>query len=78
VSRTPATESSDQELLVPHWALPERKSAPSKSADFIFPVEQYHENLQYYSAVKPEPNTKVDGALLHITIELPVYKESLE
>lgn len=42
------------------------------------PVAQYHENSRYYSAVKPEPNKEVDHALPHITIEMPVYKESLE
>ncbi|KII90397.1 hypothetical protein PLICRDRAFT_52136 [Plicaturopsis crispa FD-325 SS-3] len=42
------------------------------------PVAQYHENSRYYSAVKPVPNVDVDSALPHITIEMPVYKESLE
>jgi hypothetical protein len=42
------------------------------------PVAQYHENSKYYSAVKPAPNKEVDLHLPHITIELPVYKESLE
>ncbi|KAG6890188.1 hypothetical protein C0995_010893 [Termitomyces sp. Mi166 len=42
------------------------------------PVAQYHENSRYYSAIKPEPNTEVDSQLPHITIEMPVYKESLE
>jgi len=42
------------------------------------PVSQYHENSRYYSAVKPAPNPEVDSALPHVTIELPVYKESLE
>jgi hypothetical protein len=32
----------------------------------------------YYSAVKPEPNPEVDQNLPHITIQMPVYKESLE
>ena len=32
----------------------------------------------YYSAVKPEPNPEIDRNLPHITIQLPVYKESLE
>ncbi|KAJ2912856.1 hypothetical protein MD484_g7548, partial [Candolleomyces efflorescens] len=44
----------------------------------IGPVAQYHENSRYYSAVKPEPNPEVDCKLPHITIEMPVYKESLE
>lgn len=44
----------------------------------IGPVAQYHENSRYYSAVKPEPNREVDSKLPHITVELPVYKESLE
>ncbi|KAF9262377.1 hypothetical protein L218DRAFT_960195 [Marasmius fiardii PR-910] len=42
------------------------------------PVSQYHENSVYYSAVKPAPNPEVDRNLPHITIQLPVYKESLE
>ncbi|KAH0580446.1 hypothetical protein H2248_001947 [Termitomyces sp. 'cryptogamus'] len=42
------------------------------------PVAQYHENSRYYSAIKSEPNTEVDSQLPHITIEMPVYKESLE
>ncbi|KAI0315682.1 glycosyl transferase family group 2-domain-containing protein [Amylostereum chailletii] len=42
------------------------------------PVAQFHENSKYYSAVKPAPNKEVDSRLPHITIELPVYKESLE
>lgn len=43
----------------------------------IGPVAQYYENSRYYSAIRPEPNKEVDAALPHITIELPVYKESL-
>jgi len=42
------------------------------------PIAQYHENSRYYSAVKPAPNKEVDSALPHISIELPVYKESLK
>ncbi|EIW77741.1 hypothetical protein CONPUDRAFT_62202 [Coniophora puteana RWD-64-598 SS2] len=42
------------------------------------PIAQYHENSRYYSAVKPGPNKEVDSALPHISIELPVYKESLK
>ncbi|KAF8967308.1 glycosyl transferase family group 2-domain-containing protein [Flammula alnicola] len=42
------------------------------------PVAQYHENSMFYSAIKPEPNPEVDRNLPHITIQLPVYKESLE
>jgi len=44
----------------------------------IGPVAQYHENSRYYSAIKPAPNAEVDSQLPHVTIELPVYKESLE
>ncbi|KAJ7723831.1 glycosyl transferase family group 2-domain-containing protein [Mycena maculata] len=43
----------------------------------IGPVNQYHENSAYYSAVKPAPNPAVDNNLPHITIQCPVYKESL-
>ncbi|KZT03077.1 uncharacterized protein LAESUDRAFT_660491 [Laetiporus sulphureus 93-53] len=42
------------------------------------PVAQYHENSRYYSAVPPAPNKLVDSNLPHITVELPVYKESLK
>ncbi|KAF7778417.1 CAZyme family GT2 [Agaricus bisporus var. burnettii] len=42
------------------------------------PVAQYHENSKYYSAVKPDPNPEIDHNLPHITIQMPVYKESLE
>ncbi|KAJ7032096.1 glycosyl transferase family group 2-domain-containing protein [Mycena alexandri] len=44
----------------------------------IGPVSQYHENSAFYSAVKPAPNPAVDNALPHITIQCPVYKESLK
>ncbi|TFK63653.1 hypothetical protein BDN72DRAFT_307822 [Pluteus cervinus] len=44
----------------------------------IGPVAQYHENSRYYSAIPPEPNPEVDAQLPHVTIEMPVYKESLE
>ncbi|EPQ51585.1 hypothetical protein GLOTRDRAFT_140976 [Gloeophyllum trabeum ATCC 11539] len=44
----------------------------------IGPVAQYHENSRYFSAVKPRPNKLVDNNLPHITIQMPVYKESLE
>ncbi|KAK0192967.1 glycosyl transferase family group 2-domain-containing protein [Armillaria mellea] len=44
----------------------------------IGPVAQYHENSAFYSAVRPEPNPEIDNNLPHITIQLPVYKESLE
>ncbi|KAI6126971.1 hypothetical protein F5141DRAFT_1186238 [Pisolithus sp. B1] len=45
---------------------------------FSGPVAQYHENSRFYSAVRPEPNKEVDHGLPHITIEMPVYKESWE
>ncbi|KAJ7364628.1 glycosyl transferase family group 2-domain-containing protein [Mycena albidolilacea] len=44
----------------------------------IGPVAQYHENSRYYSALKPAPNPALDAALPHVTVELPVYKESLD
>ncbi|KAG9312749.1 glycosyl transferase family group 2-domain-containing protein [Chiua virens] len=43
----------------------------------IGPVAQFYENSKYYSAVRPKANKEVDAALPHITIELPVFKESL-
>ncbi|KAH8113145.1 glycosyl transferase family group 2-domain-containing protein [Phellopilus nigrolimitatus] len=42
------------------------------------PVAQFHENSKYYSAVAPKANKRVDNALPHITIQMPVYKESLK
>jgi hypothetical protein len=48
------------------------------SPDSIGPVAQFHENSTYYSAVKPVPNKEVDSNLPHVTIEMPVYKESLK
>ena len=50
----------------------------SNTVSSLGPVAQYHENSKYYSAVPPEPNPEVDGRLPHVTVELPVYKESLE
>ncbi|KAJ7510955.1 glycosyl transferase family group 2-domain-containing protein [Mycena galericulata] len=44
----------------------------------VGPVAQYHENSRYYSAIRPVPNPEVDKQLPHVTIELPVYKESLD
>ncbi|RDX50631.1 hypothetical protein OH76DRAFT_1402239 [Lentinus brumalis] len=41
------------------------------------PVAQFHENSKYYSAQRSAPNKLVDGNLPHITIQMPVYKESL-
>ncbi|KAH9479119.1 hypothetical protein JR316_0007698 [Psilocybe cubensis] len=44
----------------------------------IGPIAHYHQNSKYYSAVRPKPNKVVDNNLPHITIQMPVYKESLE
>ncbi|KAJ7489449.1 glycosyl transferase family group 2-domain-containing protein [Mycena latifolia] len=44
----------------------------------IGPVAHFHENSKYYSAIKPRANKVVDEHLPHITIQMPVYKESLE
>ncbi|PCH37090.1 hypothetical protein WOLCODRAFT_92261 [Wolfiporia cocos MD-104 SS10] len=44
----------------------------------IGPIAQYHENSKYYSAIKPRPNKQVDNNLPHVTIQMPVYKESLD
>ena len=52
-------------------------SLPSFSRCSIGPVAQFHENSKYYSAVPPAPNKLVDENLPHMTIEMPVYKESL-
>ncbi|KAF9021241.1 hypothetical protein BDZ89DRAFT_1103126 [Hymenopellis radicata] len=42
------------------------------------PVAQYHENSRYYSAIPAAPIPELDARLPHVTVELPVYKESLE
>jgi cellulose synthase/poly-beta-1,6-N-acetylglucosamine synthase-like glycosyltransferase len=42
------------------------------------PVAQFHENSRFYSAIPPRANPEVDRALPHVTIEMPVYKESLK
>ena len=47
-------------------------------AQAIGPVSQYHQNSKYYSAIKPVANPAVDNNLPHITIQMPVYKESLK
>ncbi|KAI5996067.1 glycosyl transferase family group 2-domain-containing protein [Pisolithus marmoratus] len=44
----------------------------------VGPIAQYFKNSRYYSAVPPAPNKEVDTALPHITIQMPVYKESLD
>lgn len=43
----------------------------------IGPIAHYHKNSRYYSAIPPPPNPAIDNALPHITIQMPVYKESL-
>ena len=37
-----------------------------------------HVNTSFTAAVAPAPNKTVDANLPHITIEMPVYKESLK
>ena len=44
----------------------------------IGPIAQYHKNSKYYSAQKPRANKEIDNNLPHITIQMPVYKESLD
>ena len=44
----------------------------------IGPVAQFHQNSKYYSAIPPAPNKAVDSNLPHVTIQMPVYKESLK
>jgi len=44
----------------------------------VGPIVQYHQNSKYYSARPPRPNKQVDNDLPHMTIQMPVYKESLE
>ena len=60
-------------------SLPQFYSKRQLNSFFRFgPIAQYHENSLYYSAIRPEPNPAVDDRLPHITVEMPVYKESLE
>jgi hypothetical protein len=42
------------------------------------PVAQFHQNSKYYSAIPPMPDKLIDSNLPHITVEMPVYKESLK
>ncbi|KJA18241.1 hypothetical protein HYPSUDRAFT_169359 [Hypholoma sublateritium FD-334 SS-4] len=43
------------------------------------PIAHYHTNSRYYSAVRPRvPQSLVDRQLPHVTIQMPVFKESLE
>ena len=44
----------------------------------ISPIAQYYRNSRYYSVIPPPPNKEIDAALPHITIQMPVYKESLD
>ena len=45
----------------------------------IGPVSQYYQNSKYYSAIPPPaPPKGAQERLPHITIQMPVYKESLE
>jgi cellulose synthase/poly-beta-1,6-N-acetylglucosamine synthase-like glycosyltransferase len=44
----------------------------------VGPIAPFHENSIYYSAIRPRPDPEVDRNLPHITIEMPVYKESLK
>ena len=45
----------------------------------IGPVAQYYQNSKYYSAIPPPaPPKGFQEYLPHITIQMPVYKESLE
>ncbi|KAJ1022854.1 hypothetical protein NDA13_004904 [Ustilago tritici] len=39
------------------------------------PIRQIHQNSRYYSG---KPPTRISGQLPHITIQMPVYKESME
>ena len=55
-----------------------RISSQIPSSFVIGPVAQFHENSRYYSANPPKPNPEVDNRLPHITIQMPVYKESLK
>lgn len=43
------------------------------------PIAHYHTNSRYYSAIRPRvPQALVNRQLPHVTIQMPVFKESLE
>ena len=44
----------------------------------IGPIAHYHSNSKYFSSLPPLPSPSIDSALPHITIQMPVYKESLQ
>ncbi|KAF5373657.1 hypothetical protein D9758_000695 [Tetrapyrgos nigripes] len=47
----------------------------------IGPIAHYHKNSKYYSAIAPKPSpltAHIENKLPHLTIQMPVYKESLE
>ena len=44
-------------------------------AEIIGPMRQLHQNSRYYSGKAPK---RMSGQLPHITIQMPVYKESLD
>lgn len=44
----------------------------------VGPIAHYHSNSKYFSAIPPLPSPSIDSHLPHITIQMPVYKESLQ
>jgi cellulose synthase/poly-beta-1,6-N-acetylglucosamine synthase-like glycosyltransferase len=42
------------------------------------PIAHYHSNSKYFSSLPPLPSPSIDSHLPHITIQMPVYKESLQ
>jgi cellulose synthase/poly-beta-1,6-N-acetylglucosamine synthase-like glycosyltransferase len=46
-------------------------------AQVIGPIGQYKENTKFFSAIPPKRLTRPNGALPHVTIQCPVYKEGL-
>ena len=56
----------------------EKEKSNSPAPHRIGPIAHFHTNSKYYSALKPRANKVVDERLPHVTIQMPVYKESLE
>jgi hypothetical protein len=66
-----------QHIVLVNWVRILLTEPCLSSLNSIGPVAQFHENSIYYSAVKPAPNKEVDANLPHVTIQMPIYRESL-
>ncbi|KAF5381647.1 hypothetical protein D9615_005482 [Tricholomella constricta] len=70
-------------ILLQEWTLDGTACVPPFSLSSVIkpkigPIEQYHVNSKYYSAIKPRAGfDETTLPLPHVTIQMPVYKESL-